>query len=637
MILLGSLIVLFFLVVPLFAIGGWENFVILFDLYAFLCVLIFTAGYILVCGTKRFFAGLPAILRRPSESRTDVADYYRGLAGFTLAYGTGLAFFLAAFSADSSMFDNLELRKQMLTTAICLLLYPGWLSLLFFLPIAFRFSHGTMWSECGLGRFLSIFTLLGFCVPFPVLLFLVFQGMCVNWLGISSIELIQTIAENFRIFDLMDVLGFVCVFVTITALRLGMGRLQNRFVWIPICIIVGVLWSLYGVSFTLPASVDSEPFALYLSCMFTLCPTLYGFICALAVIVNRAWFFTTLGAVFAICTIVSAISSNRTEILEMPIVFALAMMFLAGMWCALGRFGDMFYLSVTRHESFSGLFSKHKIDWIVLPITLVIFLSLFNLLGEIVGSHRANAGSARCVSNLEQIGIALHNYHEQHGTFPPAYTVDAEGNPLHSWRTLILPYFAPDAIEPKWKDIYDQIRFDEPWDSEHNQQFCGPDNMPDVYGCQLCCAGAVTGETMYKMFVGDNAIGSVAIDGVAINRGHGRGYGTSLSQITRPLDEVAAVVESGLPVLWMSPSDFTVDKFQTAVFANNREKFEIRMAHYEPSADTDPELAQRQILGGEHRRELHVLFADGTVRVYGNWTLSLSELEAMSRLREGGR
>ncbi len=32
--------------------------------------------------------------------------------------------------------------------------------------------------------------------------------------------------------------------------------------------------------------------------------------------------------------------------------------------------------------------------------------------------------------------MALHNYNNTYGGLPPAYTVDANGKPLHSWRTL---------------------------------------------------------------------------------------------------------------------------------------------------------------------------------------------------------
>jgi len=246
-----------------------------------------------------------------------------------------------------------------------------------------------------------------------------------------------------------------------------------------------------------------------------------------------------------------------------------------------------------------------------------------------------------CRNKMQQIGIALQKYHDEHGSFPPAYTVDADGNPLHSWRTLILPYFG----EPKWKEIYDQIRFDEPWDSEHNRQFNeyvehasekdrrkyhshDPDhdvdygfhhNMPAVYGCPNHSSGSEVVETVYKMVVGDNAIGNVR--------------GTSKSQITRPLDKTILVIEAGLPVPWMSPADFTVEDFKTVVYPYDGKKvWEIREATF--LGAPNPELAKRQILG-VHGRELHILFADGTVKRYWDYEFPfLSDIEAMSRVRK---
>lgn len=66
------------------------------------------------------------------------------------------------------------------------------------------------------------------------------------------------------------------------------------------------------------------------------------------------------------------------------------------------------------------------------------------------------------MNNLKQIGLALHNYHEEHGCFPPAYVADAHGRPIHSWRVLILPWL-------EQKSVYDRYRFDEPWDGPNNR------------------------------------------------------------------------------------------------------------------------------------------------------------------------
>jgi hypothetical protein len=611
MILLAALIVIL-LLVAMSTNMGLEYIGTLYDLPALLCTLILTVGCIFICGYRQFLAGLPAILRRPTPSRTEVADCYRKLAGYTLACGAVLAITLSVVSLYP--IGDLELRKQMLTMAISVFCYSGWLSLLFFVPIAFQFSDGD-WRDKW-WRFLSAPAVVGVCL-LPV----VFTGACVNWLQVDPVQLLQNHTDYSILWHVRDPINIALVLATITALRLAMGRLQNRSNWIPICVLIGVLWTLLGMMLAL---ANFDPGFFLFGCLFAVLPVLYGCICAIAVLVNRAWFFTTIGAVLAICFIVFAFMQTPLAGFEEHIVF---IRFLTIIWCAMycviGRLCDMFYLSVTRYESFGGLFSKHKIDWLVLLTAILIFVSLYVFSVRYFQHTWSTAQNAQCVSNMEQIGIALRNYQEQHGSFPPAYTVDAEGNRLHSWRTLLLPYFAPDAIDPKWKEIYEQIRFDEPWDSEHNRQFYGPNKMPEVYGCPLCCAGAVTGETMYKMIVGNNAIGNVR--------------GTSLSQITRPLDEIAVIVEAGRQIMWMKPSDFTVEDFRTAVFANDREKYEIRMAHSmarHQANDRGRFGREQQILGGQHRRELHILFADGAVRVFMDWKLSLSEIEAMSRVRE---
>ena len=67
------------------------------------------------------------------------------------------------------------------------------------------------------------------------------------------------------------------------------------------------------------------------------------------------------------------------------------------------------------------------------------------------------------MSNLKQIAIAMHNYHDTYKTFPPAYLADKEGKPLLSWRVAILPFIEQRAL-------YQQFHLDEPWDSPHNRK-----------------------------------------------------------------------------------------------------------------------------------------------------------------------
>ena len=74
--------------------------------------------------------------------------------------------------------------------------------------------------------------------------------------------------------------------------------------------------------------------------------------------------------------------------------------------------------------------------------------------------------------NLKMIGLALHNYHDTYGSFPPAIVTDANGKPLYSWRVLLLPFMEEQAL-------YQQFAVDEPWDSATNRPLLK--QMPELF------------------------------------------------------------------------------------------------------------------------------------------------------------
>jgi prepilin-type processing-associated H-X9-DG protein len=48
-----------------------------------------------------------------------------------------------------------------------------------------------------------------------------------------------------------------------------------------------------------------------------------------------------------------------------------------------------------------------------------------------------------CKNNLKQLGLAMHNYHDVHQTFPPAWVAkkpDADEGPFIGWMTFLLPF-----------------------------------------------------------------------------------------------------------------------------------------------------------------------------------------------------
>lgn len=75
-------------------------------------------------------------------------------------------------------------------------------------------------------------------------------------------------------------------------------------------------------------------------------------------------------------------------------------------------------------------------------------------------------------ARAREIAVGLLKYEEKHGSFPPAYTVDEKGNPMHSWRVLILPFI-------NQRNLHRLFRMDEPWNSPHNLEVA--ENSPVNY------------------------------------------------------------------------------------------------------------------------------------------------------------
>ncbi|WP_165069792.1 DUF1559 family PulG-like putative transporter [Paludisphaera rhizosphaerae] len=121
-------------------------------------------------------------------------------------------------------------------------------------------------------------------------------------------------------------------------------------------------------------------------------------------------------------------------------------------------------------------------------------------------SARWNAKRAQCLSNMKQIMLALNNYAEDQGSLPPAYSVDANGRPLHSWRTLILPYL-------EHRELYDSIDLKKPWNDPANAKAF--ETVASVYDCPCIIVdpayscpelrGKSWNKTVYRASVGPHA------------------------------------------------------------------------------------------------------------------------------------
>jgi Protein of unknown function (DUF1559) len=80
---------------------------------------------------------------------------------------------------------------------------------------------------------------------------------------------------------------------------------------------------------------------------------------------------------------------------------------------------------------------------------------------QVGNAARQAALRAQGQNNLRQIGLALYNYHDAIGQFPPGGIYGEDGTDYHSWQTMILPYLDQSPL-------YDQIDFNRPWDEPPN-------------------------------------------------------------------------------------------------------------------------------------------------------------------------
>jgi prepilin-type processing-associated H-X9-DG protein len=191
--------------------------------------------------------------------------------------------------------------------------------------------------------------------------------------------------------------------------------------------------------------------------------------------------------------------------------------------------------------AYPGSTKRSRLPWI-LAIVGVAILGMLLVCGILVAlllpavqTAREAERRAYCLNNLKQIGLATQSYHDANGHFPPAYTIDKDGQPLQSWRVLLLPFLEESGL-------YRQINIEEAWNSLDNRAVAN--NMPSIYRCPSDGGGNLS-ETSYVVVGGSGT----AFEG---------SRSSSLKDLRDPSRTVLVIELPGSEIGWTEPRDLDV-------------------------------------------------------------------------------
>lgn len=138
----------------------------------------------------------------------------------------------------------------------------------------------------------------------------------------------------------------------------------------------------------------------------------------------------------------------------------------------------------------------------------------------------------------------MQNYSDTHGRMPPAVVYGEYGQPLYSWRVLVLPFI-------EQEELFRQFHLDEPWDSPHNIALLP--KMPRTYALPPRSAAKMKmppDHTIMHVFVGRYA---------AFEGAKGLLYPWDFPD---GVSNTILVIEAGEPVPWSKPEDLAYDPDQ---------------------------------------------------------------------------
>jgi hypothetical protein len=212
------------------------------------------------------------------------------------------------------------------------------------------------------------------------------------------------------------------------------------------------------------------------------------------------------------------------------------------------------------------IYRKKTVATFVCHASLPVFCGfVVTLLLANIASNPNAMSRINCCQCLRQIAVAIRAYSAENGSFPPAYIADKNGQPMHSWRVLILPYLGHQSL-------YKKYNFNEPWDGPNNKRLLA--ERPSVFVCPSRCNAenfdAVS--TNYVAVVGKNAAWrpDQPVD-------------FSDPALKNHRDDTVMLIEDATGIAWTEPRDCSLDAIEAAVSAGKVES--VRAPHLYVNSD----------------------------------------------------
>lgn len=276
-----------------------------------------------------------------------------------------------------------------------------------------------------------------------------------------------------------------------------------------------------------------------------------------------------------------------------------------------------------------------------LLVVIAIIGVLLGLLLPAVQAARESARKSQCTNNLKQLGLAIHNYETQHGSFPP-------GSRMHkterlvglSWRALVLPYLELNAI-------YEEIN---PLPDGGAESMAHESTIIDIFLCpsaerpdedlntrKAAHYSGVSGANNNNdiLDLEDNVCGDIDINGVFFPESH-----TRIGQITDGTSNTLAIGER-LYIFrdWLSGSTWKDDPpTRICTGASKNMDYPLNADPYVfgfYKFDFEAPISHRKLLlnelpfAGEHAGGVQFTYADGSVHFLGD-SIDFTILQAMA-------